>query len=170
MCVCACGWVSDVLELASVGHWCLSWVLGTRIQVLMLSQQALSATEPCLQVPRKVSTLNEFISEFTVLPLGNLLLLGTVRLLEPWKPVCHWDLPFLCCSDRCMVFTPANTHFAVVERSGLQAEAAAVEPGSSATGMCALTTEPLPSSPYIRGFGGLNSGLCDEPFLWAQEF
>lgn len=103
-------------------------MLGTRIQVLLLSQQALSATEPCLQVPRKVSTLNEFISEFTVLPLGNLLLLGTVRLLEPWKPVCHWDLPFLCCSDRCMVFTPANTHFAVVERSGLQAEAAAEAP------------------------------------------
>lgn len=104
MCVCACGWVSDALELASVGHWCLSWMLGTRIQVLMLSQQALLATEPCLQVPRKVSTLNEFVSKFSVLPLGNVLLLGTVRLLEPWKPNCHWDLHFLCCSDRCMVF------------------------------------------------------------------
>lgn len=41
-----------------------------------------------------------------------------------------------------VVFTPANTHFAVVERSGLQAEAVAETPNMSLP--CATATSALP--------------------------
>lgn len=101
----ACGCESDALELAFVGHWFLSWVLRVKILILILWQQALQATEPCVQVPRQVSISNEFFSNYSVLPLGNMLPLGSAHLLEPWNCAQHHrDLHSLCCSDWCIVF------------------------------------------------------------------